>query len=125
MAEAERRSPGHAYTPPQAGTPVSVPSALRDHLIDSLLHPDLKQADQLLGDMLAFYSPEELTLQVIGPALNEIGEAWEQAPEAGPKAEAGDAVTLTLADEVDVARGDVLAIAPSRAVGRSGRSAQR
>jgi DNA-binding transcriptional MerR regulator len=78
MAAAERRSPGHAYTPPQTGTPVSVPSVLRDHLIDSLLHPDLKQADQLLGDMLAFYSPEELTLQVIGPALNEIGEAWEQ-----------------------------------------------
>lgn len=78
MAEAGHLSTAHPYEAPQAGTPVTVPSALRDQLIDSLLHPDLEQADRLLGDMLAFYSPEELTLQVIGPALNEIGEAWEQ-----------------------------------------------
>jgi hypothetical protein len=31
-----------------------------------------------MGEMLAFYSPEELTLNVIGPILSEIGEAWEQ-----------------------------------------------
>jgi methanogenic corrinoid protein MtbC1 len=31
-----------------------------------------------MGEMLAFYSPEDLTLNVIGPALNSIGEAWEQ-----------------------------------------------
>jgi len=47
-------------------------------LIEALLSPDLEQAERLFGDMLAFYSPEELTLQVIGPALNEIGEAWAQ-----------------------------------------------
>jgi len=78
MAEAGTLSTGHPHEAPPAGTTVSVPAALREQLITSLLHPDLEQADQLLGDMLAFYSPEELTLQVIGPALNAIGEAWEQ-----------------------------------------------
>jgi MerR family transcriptional regulator, light-induced transcriptional regulator len=78
MAEAGTLSSGHPFETPQAGTPGKVPFALRDQMIASLLHPDLEQADRLLGDMMAFYSPEELTLQVIGPALNEIGEAWEQ-----------------------------------------------
>ena len=31
-----------------------------------------------MGESLAFYSPEGLTLDVIGPTLNTIGEAWEQ-----------------------------------------------
>jgi len=31
-----------------------------------------------MGEMLAFYTPEALTLDIIGPALNEIGEGWEQ-----------------------------------------------
>jgi len=78
MADAGTLSSGHPFETPQAGTPGNVPSALRDQMIASLLQPDLEQADRLLGDMLAFYSPEELTLQVIGPALNEIGEAWKQ-----------------------------------------------
>jgi len=30
-----------------------------------------------MGEMLAFYSPEDLTLDVIGPTLAQIGEAWE------------------------------------------------
>ncbi len=33
---------------------------------------------RILGEMLAFYTPEELTLNVISPILNEIGEGWEQ-----------------------------------------------
>jgi len=78
MVEGGTLSTAHPFEALPAGTPLSVPSALRDQLIDSFLRPDLEQADRLLGDMLAFYSPEELTLQVIGPALNGIGEAWEQ-----------------------------------------------
>jgi hypothetical protein len=35
-------------------------------------------ADQIMGEMLAFHSPEDLILNVIGPTLNTIGEAWEQ-----------------------------------------------
>ena len=52
--------------------------SLRGSLLDALLHFDLNRADQLMGEMLAFYSPEDLTLNVIGPALNAIGEAWEK-----------------------------------------------
>ena len=52
--------------------------SLRESLLDALFHHNLPLADQLMGEMLAFYSPEDLTLEVIGPALNAIGEAWEQ-----------------------------------------------
>jgi DNA-binding transcriptional MerR regulator len=56
-------------------TPLPV---LRERLSVALLQNELSHADQLLGEMLAFYSPEELTLNVICPLLNEIGEGWEQ-----------------------------------------------
>jgi DNA-binding transcriptional MerR regulator len=56
---------------------VASPS-LRESILDALTHHDLPHADQLMGEMLAFYSPEDLTLNVIGPALNAIGEAWHQ-----------------------------------------------
>jgi methanogenic corrinoid protein MtbC1 len=67
METGSRSEPGPALIPPQ-----------RESLLDALTHHDLPRADQLLGEMLAFYSPEVLTLDVIGPALNAIGEAWEQ-----------------------------------------------
>ncbi len=44
----------------------------------ALVRNQLSRADQILGEMLAFYTPEELTLNVIGPILNEIGEGWEE-----------------------------------------------
>ena len=67
-SEAGRRSePGTTASP-----------SLRESLLAALIQHDLPRADQLMGEMLAFYSPEDLTLDVIGPALNAIGEAWEQ-----------------------------------------------
>ena len=56
----------------------SVSPSLRKSLLDALTHNNLPRADQLMGEKLAFYSPEDLTLNIIGPALNAIGEAWEQ-----------------------------------------------
>jgi DNA-binding transcriptional MerR regulator len=50
----------------------------RESLLEALTNHDPQHADQLMGEMLAFYSPEDLTLKFIGPALNAIGEAWEQ-----------------------------------------------
>ncbi|MGZ3951531.1 MAG: MerR family transcriptional regulator, partial [Flavisolibacter sp.] len=47
-------------------------------LLEALFHHDLLLADQLLGEMLAFTSPEDLTLNVIGPTLYAIGEGWER-----------------------------------------------
>jgi MerR family transcriptional regulator, light-induced transcriptional regulator len=61
-----------------AEQPPLPPAALREQLTGALLRHDLVRADQLMGEMLAFYSPEELTLNIIGPVLDEIGQAWEQ-----------------------------------------------
>jgi DNA-binding transcriptional MerR regulator len=49
----------------------------RSQLAEALFRHDLARADQLLAEMLAFSSPEEITLHVIGPMLAELGEAWE------------------------------------------------
>jgi DNA-binding transcriptional MerR regulator len=56
----------------------AVSPSLRESLLEALTRHDLPRADQLMGEILAFYSPEDLTLDVIGPLLNAIGEAWEQ-----------------------------------------------
>jgi len=47
-------------------------------LIEALFQHDLVRADRLMGEMLAFYSPEEITLNVIGPVLAELGDAWAE-----------------------------------------------
>jgi DNA-binding transcriptional MerR regulator len=77
--EAEGRLPtGRSVEAPRIVSLSSAPLALREQLTGTLLRNDLEHANQLMGEMLAFYTPEEMTLNVIGPALNEIGEAWEQ-----------------------------------------------
>ena len=47
-------------------------------LAEALYQHDLIRADQLMGEMLAFYSPEQITLNVIGPVLAGLGEAWAE-----------------------------------------------
>jgi DNA-binding transcriptional MerR regulator len=49
----------------------------REKLVEALLLRDLVRADTTLGEALALSSPEDLILDVIGPALATIGEAWE------------------------------------------------
>jgi DNA-binding transcriptional MerR regulator len=61
--------------------PVAVQSASpagRAQLVEALYQHDLTRADQLMGEMLAFYSPEEITLNIIGPVLGGLGEAWAE-----------------------------------------------
>jgi DNA-binding transcriptional MerR regulator len=60
------------------GTAPAASASLRDELVEALTRHDLTRADQLMGEMLAFHSPEALTLEVIGPALNQIGRLWEE-----------------------------------------------
>jgi DNA-binding transcriptional MerR regulator len=48
-----------------------------EHLRRALLLRDLAQADSLLGEALALSSPEDLIVDVIGPTLASIGDAWE------------------------------------------------
>lgn len=51
---------------------------LRERLVESLLLRDLVRADTTLGEALALSSPDDLILDVIGPALATVGEAWEE-----------------------------------------------
>jgi DNA-binding transcriptional MerR regulator len=75
-AEPFRLFPGIAQ--PATRVPPAAPSVLREQLSASLLRHDLESADRVLGEMLAFYPPEEITLNVIGPILDQIGEGWER-----------------------------------------------
>ncbi len=70
--------PGEPETAARAESSSMSFTSLRATLLDVLTHHNLPRADQLMGEMLAFYSPEDLTMEVIGPTLNAIGEAWEQ-----------------------------------------------
>lgn len=74
-------------TPPPApapvATPLPVPAApesplgtFRSRLVSALVHHDLAQADQLLGEVLSLYAMENVVLDVIRPAMVDIGEGW-------------------------------------------------
>jgi len=47
------------------------------YLYEALVHRDLTRADTILGEALALTSPDDLILDVIGPAFAKIGDAWE------------------------------------------------
>jgi len=49
----------------------------QQRLTNTLVGRDLQGADNILGEALALSSPEDLILDVMGPTLSEIGEAWE------------------------------------------------
>lgn len=50
----------------------------QNQLLDSLLGRDLAKADIALGEALAISSPEDLILEIIGPSLAKVGDAWEE-----------------------------------------------
>jgi MerR family transcriptional regulator, light-induced transcriptional regulator len=50
----------------------------RRELVKALIERDLVRADSVLGEALALSSPEALILDVIGPGLAEVGDAWEE-----------------------------------------------
>jgi DNA-binding transcriptional MerR regulator len=47
-------------------------------LAEALYQHDLVRADQVMAEMLAFNSPEDITLNVIGPVLAGLGDAWAE-----------------------------------------------
>jgi DNA-binding transcriptional MerR regulator len=72
-----RLLPGHPVEAPRAvNVPASSPAG-HAQLSEALFQHDLARADRLMAEMLAFSSPEEITLNIIGPLLAELGEAWE------------------------------------------------
>ncbi len=48
----------------------------RGRLTSALLAHNLDKADQVIGEVMAVYPLEELVLEVVGPVLAEIGQAW-------------------------------------------------
>jgi DNA-binding transcriptional MerR regulator len=60
--------------------PIADPTfaVFREHLAQMLMNHDLGQADQLLGEILSLYALEDLILEVVAPALNDVGEAWHE-----------------------------------------------
>jgi DNA-binding transcriptional MerR regulator len=52
-------------------------SSYQEQLLKTLLERDLGTADCVLGEALAISAPEQLILEVIGPTMAQIGEAWE------------------------------------------------
>jgi DNA-binding transcriptional MerR regulator len=53
-------------------------SMLRQRLLDALLAHDGEIANQVLGEALALFPLEYLILDVIGPTMYAIGEAWSE-----------------------------------------------
>jgi len=77
--EIEGRLPGANSI--ETARPMAAPTASPAgyaQLAEALYQHDLTRADQLMGEMLAFYSPEEITLTIIGPMLAGLGEAWAE-----------------------------------------------
>ncbi len=52
--------------------------AFQQRLLDLLMHSELQQADQMLGEVLTLYPMEDLILDVMGPTLQAIGAAWKE-----------------------------------------------
>jgi DNA-binding transcriptional MerR regulator len=52
-------------------------AAQQDRLFDALIHHEVTQADEILGDTLAITTPEDAILGIAAPVLNRIGAGWE------------------------------------------------
>jgi MerR family transcriptional regulator, light-induced transcriptional regulator len=70
--------PGHPLDALRTADRSPASPAGHAQLAEALFQHDLRRAGQLLGELLAFTSPEEITLNVIGPVLAELGEAWAE-----------------------------------------------
>jgi len=64
-------------TAPATASPSQAPLVGREQLLKALLDHNLEEADRMMGEMLAFHTPEDLTLNIIGPTLEDIGREWE------------------------------------------------
>lgn len=69
----DRSATGPAMLPMQDGANLD---AYHQRLISALVNNELDKADQLLGEVLALYSMDQLILDVIGPTLADLGEEW-------------------------------------------------
>jgi MerR family transcriptional regulator, light-induced transcriptional regulator len=58
--------------------PSTSSQARAGQLAEALLQHDLPYADRLMSEMLTFFPPEEIVLNVIGPVLAQLGDAWTE-----------------------------------------------
>jgi MerR family transcriptional regulator, light-induced transcriptional regulator len=52
-------------------------SVIKPNFINALVNKNLSKADEILGNLLAAYSPEDLLIELITPVLSEMGEKWQ------------------------------------------------
>jgi DNA-binding transcriptional MerR regulator len=52
--------------------------SIQERLLNGLINRDTQAADESIAEALAIFSPDALILNVVRPALNEIGSLWEQ-----------------------------------------------
>lgn len=71
------QAPQPAVMEPKPSTTAPHLSLLLERLYRALQERDLAKADQLLGEAFAVATPEEIILEVIGPAMAQIGDAWQ------------------------------------------------
>ncbi len=76
---------GNALSIPVASHPfmpreghADVLDAFRKRLVDALVQHDTEQANQVLAEGIVLFPVEYLILDVIGPALHDIGEGWSE-----------------------------------------------
>jgi MerR family transcriptional regulator, light-induced transcriptional regulator len=62
--------------PPEQPDSAPYLQTVRDRLQGALTHHDTEKADLILSEALPLVHPEGLILDVIGPVLDAIGEAW-------------------------------------------------
>ena len=72
----ERSVPISLPSHPSGGNQSVLVSYTQD-LTNAMMNKNLPKADQILGEALAASSPDELILQVIGPTMAAVGDAWE------------------------------------------------
>jgi len=72
---AEQDVPTLATLPAPGGPPPPL-GALRRRLVEALRARDLDRADRMIGDALAVHPVEALVLEVLRPALADLGEGW-------------------------------------------------
>jgi MerR family transcriptional regulator, light-induced transcriptional regulator len=60
----------------QALPAVSSQEVGRDQLVHALIHHNAEKADQIMAEGLPLLHPEGLILDVVGPAMVAIGDAW-------------------------------------------------
>jgi MerR family transcriptional regulator, light-induced transcriptional regulator len=63
---------------PQSAQSGATVMSLREQLFAALLHHDTDRADLMLGEALPLLHTEGLILDVIGPVMADIGDAWHR-----------------------------------------------